>query len=331
MYFPYLRGKQEELLALQELLNNEKLVEKVIPVIEPVKLSSTFINTLQLFNEKGRRIYIVQNPTVGSFDDDLSRNMVGDEDDKEKRRVEILIENQQKYAECLKSQYIKLAFLYNSDDEEMICVASAKTKITLLFTDDDQIEAYKNSAIDNKNMELIFIPEIGSEDGLSASLLLFRDKFKKAARNSDYLENDDEFFTKDNFIYVKNNFYGFSDYSIIGNGYDEAGFSPYAVAIHIVYLNSETATFRIRHFVSDTNHSSKNPALKFAEAMSKLTAWHKDNPQIQSLGLEKLELCYQEEKYPGLGLVKRYSIMHHLEIVGNYLFDLPPKSDHLEC
>ena len=49
MYFPYLRGKQEELLALQELLNNERLSKKIVPVIEPVKLSSTFINTLQLF------------------------------------------------------------------------------------------------------------------------------------------------------------------------------------------------------------------------------------------------------------------------------------------
>lgn len=41
MYFPYLRGKQEELLALQELLNNDRLSEKIIPVIEPVKMSST--------------------------------------------------------------------------------------------------------------------------------------------------------------------------------------------------------------------------------------------------------------------------------------------------
>lgn len=319
MYFPYLRGKQEELLALQELLNGDRLSEKITPVIEPVKLSSTFINTLQLFIEKGRKVYIIQNPTVGNFDDELVTNMIGDEDDKEKRRVEILIENQKKYAECQKSPHIELAFLYASEDEEIISDASAETKIALVFTDDDQIEDYKNGSLEGTNIEMMFVPEIGSEDGLNASLLLFRDRFKKAPRNSDYLENDDEFFTKDNLIYAKNDFYGFSDYSIVGKGYDEAGFSPYAVAIHIIYLNSETAAFRIRHFVSDTNHSSKNPALKFSEAMKKLVAWCSENPEIQSLGLDRLTSFYHEEKYPGLGSVKRYSIMHHLEIVGKHL------------
>ncbi len=319
MYFPYLRGKQEELLALQELLNSDKLSEKITPVIEPVKLSSTFINTLQLFIEKERKVYIIQNPTVGNFEDELITSMIGDEDDKEKRRVEILVENQKKYAECQTSPYIDLSFLYTSEDEEIISVASANTKIALVFTDDDQIEDYKNSSLEDLNIEIMFVPEIESKDGLNAPMLLFRDRFKKAARNSDYLENDDEFFTKDNLIYAKNNFYGFSDYSIVGKGYDEAGFSPYAVAIHIIYLNSETSAFRIRHFVSDTNHSSKNPALKFSEAMKKLVAWCGENPEIQSLGLDRLTSFYHEEKYPGLGSVKRYSIMHHLEIVGKYL------------
>lgn len=319
MYFPYLRGKQEELLALQELLNNERLSKKIVPVIEPVKLSSTFINTLQLFIEKKRKIYIIQNPSVGSFDDDLTTNIIGDEDNKEKRRVEILIENQDKYAECQHSSYVGFAFLYAHDDISVIKSASVENKISLVFTDDDQIEDYKNSDIEDTNIEMMFIPEIGSEEGLTSSLLLFRDKFKKAARNSDYLENEDEFFTKDNLIYKKNDFYGFCDYSIIGKGYDEAGFSPYAIAIHIVYLNSEAGTFRIRHFVSKTNHSSKNPALKFSEAMKKLADWHSKNPETQSLGLDKLVSYYEEEKYPGLGSIKRYSIMHHLEIVGKYL------------
>lgn len=28
----------------------------------------------------------------------------------------------------------------------------------------------------------------------------------------------------------------FSDYSIVGNEYDESGFAPVAIAVHIVYL-----------------------------------------------------------------------------------------------
>lgn len=41
MYYPYFRGRQNELLCLRELLENDKLSEKVIPVIEPVRFNST--------------------------------------------------------------------------------------------------------------------------------------------------------------------------------------------------------------------------------------------------------------------------------------------------
>ena len=37
MYFPYLRGRQFELVALRELLELDLISEKIVPVIEPVK------------------------------------------------------------------------------------------------------------------------------------------------------------------------------------------------------------------------------------------------------------------------------------------------------
>lgn len=52
MYFPYLRGRQYELLALRELAANDLLGTHIIPVIEPVKLSSTLVNTLDTFTKK---------------------------------------------------------------------------------------------------------------------------------------------------------------------------------------------------------------------------------------------------------------------------------------
>ena len=38
MYFPYLRGRQFELIALRELVEKDVLSSKIIPVIEPVML-----------------------------------------------------------------------------------------------------------------------------------------------------------------------------------------------------------------------------------------------------------------------------------------------------
>jgi len=53
MYFPYLRAKQNELLAIRELLENELLSDRVVPIIEPIKETATFIKTLSRSQKKG--------------------------------------------------------------------------------------------------------------------------------------------------------------------------------------------------------------------------------------------------------------------------------------
>lgn len=50
MYYPLLRGRQNELLAIKELLDASALSSKIVPVIEPVKLSPTLVNTLSAFS-----------------------------------------------------------------------------------------------------------------------------------------------------------------------------------------------------------------------------------------------------------------------------------------
>ena len=71
MYFPYLRGRQNELIAIRELVDANLLSEKVIPIIEPVKVSSTLVKTLATFNNKHRKIVYIVNPVVGSYTTDL--------------------------------------------------------------------------------------------------------------------------------------------------------------------------------------------------------------------------------------------------------------------
>ena len=71
MYLPYLRGRQNELLCLRELLDAGKLSQKVIPIIEPVKFSSTLFSTLSKFIEVNHPVIVVRNPKVGSFRDEL--------------------------------------------------------------------------------------------------------------------------------------------------------------------------------------------------------------------------------------------------------------------
>ena len=67
MYFPYVRGRQYELLALKELVAKNLISDKVIPIIEPVKLSSTLTNTIDAYDNADRKLCILLNPAVGNF------------------------------------------------------------------------------------------------------------------------------------------------------------------------------------------------------------------------------------------------------------------------
>ena len=148
--------------------------------------------------------------------------------------------------------------------------------------------------------------------------VLFEDKFKRCERNSDYKKSEDEFFSEDNLFYKSEDFLGFGDYSIIGKDYLEAGFAPYAVAIHIIYF-TEGKSLRVRHFVSDSNEDIQNPAKKFYEAVKQLAEWVEQNEIEPTLGLRMFLEHYKNQTYPGLGSVKKLSLMHHLELIGRYL------------
>jgi len=135
----------------------------------------------------------------------------------------------------------------------------------------------------------------------SLTPILLDDKFEKQNRNADYGKEEDEFFSDDHLYFSDDGFEGFSDYSVVGNEFLEAGFAPYAVAIHIVYFASDSS-LRVRHFVSDSNEDITNPA-----------------PVEITLGLQTLLEHYDNQTYPGLGSVKNLSLMHHLELMGKYL------------
>ena len=49
MYFPILRGRQFELLALRECVGKNILSNRIIPILEPVKASSTYTKTVDSF------------------------------------------------------------------------------------------------------------------------------------------------------------------------------------------------------------------------------------------------------------------------------------------
>lgn len=76
MYFPILRGRQFELLALRECVKENVLSSQIIPIVEPVKVSSTYIKTIDSFIEAEKPIAVIRNPQVGSWSKDLKKKVI---------------------------------------------------------------------------------------------------------------------------------------------------------------------------------------------------------------------------------------------------------------
>lgn len=156
------------------------------------------------------------------------------------------------------------------------------------------------------------------EDIIEEDIIILEDCYRKVKRNVDYIENPDEAFSRNHIVYKKRGFVGFSDFSVVGNGFDESGFAPLAIAIHIIYFG-DREELRIHHFVSESNESISDPARKFEEAMTHVINWERFSAIPKTIGLNSLVACYNNGKFPGLGVIKKYSLMHHIEMMGEYL------------
>ena len=319
MYYPYFRGRQNELLCLRELLESNKLSDKIIPVIEPVRFNSTFFTTLEQFIQKDRKIIIIKNPQVGKFFAEqhvTEEKAVNETDDKKKRNLEKTLEN---YATILQDEHLLPAYIMCDEIKEKIIAGEIISKEVIIINKDKGNYSLYLDEGDDLEAVLTFIPKDEDfKDEVFGDTIILEDVYNKARRNVDYLEKPDDMFSKNHLVFTRRGYQGFSDFSIVGDEYEESGFAPLAIAIHIVYFD-EKKVLRIHHFVSDSNENPSDPARKFEEAVGKIVDWKKLQNMVMTDGLSQLILCYEHGKFPGLGVIKKYSLMHHLELLGSFL------------
>lgn len=292
MYYPYLRGKMYELLAVRELIGKKLINSKYVsPIIEPVRNNSTFNNLLKEANTMNYKLNIISNPQVGEYDD-LNQLQGLIKSNKMRNSVIILNENTSPITQ----------------DDLLFYKAPVKV------VDDSNKDTTRNVVPDNTIYRL--------KIGKPAYTVVFADCFNKLERNADYTKVQDEEFSEYHLIYDTAGYKGFGDYSVIGKDYQDSGFAPYAVAIHIVYFDNNNI-LRIHHFVSDSNDDMYDPANKLHEALEKLHDWigstDFDKKKNESAGLKQLDNLFIDDRYPGLGFLKKLEVMHHLEIMNRYL------------
>lgn len=304
MYIPYLRGKQYELIALRELLEKGVLSKKVLPLIEPVKLSSALVKTLEIYRKNERELAFITNPKVGSYEDDIA--------DKKNEKLRNALFEQFK-----DNEYILFMNLLQKDGTPEKFIDAYAENMGTICIDKDAVPIYEKYFV-GKEVRYNLIPdETGFRRKIRMNRVMLADRFRKLERNSDYIKLDDEPFSEDHLYYPDDGYKGFSDYSVVGREYSETGFAPYAVAIHIVYFDTDKS-LRVKHFVSKTNDDISNLAGKFNEALTELIAWNEEKG-LDTVAMKEFRELHQREAYPGLGTIKKLSIMHHLELMSQYL------------
>ncbi|WP_225350893.1 sce7725 family protein [Lacticaseibacillus camelliae] len=66
-YYPLIRGRQYDLLALREAVTKDFLSPHILPVIEPVKDLPALAAVARAFTDRKHPLFIVQNPQVGRY------------------------------------------------------------------------------------------------------------------------------------------------------------------------------------------------------------------------------------------------------------------------
>ncbi|MFT3740637.1 MAG: sce7725 family protein [Breznakibacter sp.] len=309
MYQPYLRGKQFELIGIRELTTPVLVPNqtKVSPIIEPVKNSSTLKTTLKELVNSDINFTIIVNPQVGTFTDidaifDAIKSSVGDNrnyqigvifhrNSKHDKAIEFL----QKYADFVPA----LTIIHNTAFDNITDIlALYQQHFTVKY---NVINLSATSKRYHRNFD-------------ESTRVELDDYFNSQTKNSDYLQVDESNFSEEHLYYKEEGFIGFSDYLSIGEEYSETGFLPYAVAIHLSYAEATTKKIRVKHFVSNSNEDQSDIAGKFAQALDKLIAWC-DETGYNSVAIPYFREFHTNGHFPGLGTLKKLSLMNHIDLV----------------
>lgn len=314
MYFPYLRGKQYELLALKELSGLLGEQQKVIPIIEPVRSpdGSGLDRCLTALLDASVDFVLVVNPSVGELrstfvaaelerylsEQDRSRNWNLGLLIDERSDVEPLINN---YRNQLAAER-RLTLIHNGIADQLGELPTLTADLHREF-----------DVIDDRWRRRYFHNLLTTSRGVT-----LRDGFPGEERNAAYLSKEESMFTDDHLFFAEENWFGFSDYLTIGEPYADGGFTPRAVAIHWTYEPHPDGPVMIRHFTSESNGDTSNVGGKFLEAARKLVAFL-DAQDIHTQAAEVLRAHVTDSTYPGLGIVKKLSIQNHLELMSGIL------------
>lgn len=309
MYYPYLRGRQFELIALREYARVKGDNNNIIPIIEPVRTSFNSIKiALPILIENDVKFALIMNPILGDFKTENINSA-----------FDLIINNLKNELED-RSSWIPTFYVSNNYKEINSIISKYQLVNVMLMC---------SETVDSTNPDFISLTKLGNVNVIVSKenrslkrafnyldFILLDDKFKAQKRNIDYLPLPEEKFTEEHLFYKEDGFKGFSDYTPLNSDFTEGGSTPYSVAIHLTYKKSNGEVW-IRHFTSQKNSDNNSDIQgKFAEAAKKAVSFIKE-VNLTTYAAQELVDYFEKAKYPGLGMIKKITIKNHLELMNN--------------
>lgn len=318
MYFPYMRGKQYELITVRETAS-EMAAAGFVPIIAPVREQLRGLHkALEAICEAGGQAVLITNPEHGQLTHDGSSisEML---DDEFEGRDNLLVG-------------IRLHSGVTSSEAIFMCESAKDRPIALIHAGFKEANAFADQlgTIDRVRAHIFMEDDCGKlyQKRFKADKIkqvLIRDGFEKR-RNRDHPAS--EFFSELHITYDLEGMNGFGDFLIVGDEYSESGGPAYTIAIHLTYIDHEQdGAMYVRHFLSDRQDTPKDPGGKFAEALEKLTKFL-DSPDgrkvYRTSAVAEFRDLAERAHYPGLGYLKKLSMKHHIETLAQYFKNNSP-------
>ena len=302
MYYPLLRGKQNELLALRAFFNSYQ-TNSVTPIIEPInEKTNGIIAAIKDMEKRNQQIVIIANPSVGELQN--SEQIIIDD----------LI---RPYPNTVIPAFVLTNNLTQAALSRLLSPFAGASAYAIhhssLANYKDLLSVFNLHNINTGHAFFLARTSSSYRDIFKQSWrILIEDGFERQQRNADY--PDSSYFSDLVFTYSGMGFQGFADYQTIGEAIQRGG-PAYAVALHLSHVSSQE--IHVRHFVSDDNDSPTNPGGKFLQSLNKLMNFIDSSlcSYSNTIGCQEYRKFFLNSHFPGLGYAKRISILHHLDLM----------------
>lgn len=304
MYYPYLRGKQFELYAIEKVL--PLISHNTIPIIEPVTKANNAVanNTMVRIANAGNVIAVVVNPEFGSLT----------EADVQSHLINGILNGHQNiilvYRMTFNSTSASLAkFFAKNNGYRKAVLFRANFMPAELTNIVNVLRANASEFIGFDSAKTSFLTQHAF--AWHPTRVLITDAFQAQVANKHYPKFSP--FAIDFANYKVNGWSGIGDYQTVGDIFRESGGPVYVVALHAT--NNTKAGLIVEHYTSTVHDDIQGLAPeKFAEACEEL-ANSKSLRGLKTAGMDMFRDWHAKVKFPTLGAAKQASIMNHMEVM----------------